>query len=306
MHKERIKASKRPLVCSVSGGKDSIATALWLRENGFEETNPIFYVFADTGWEHPSLYKYLDEVVEPLDEVVEPLLGENFHRVKSKKHPGGMAELAESRGMFPSRMIRFCTQELKVFPIRDFIASLDGDPINIVGIRAQESLRRSKMDEWEPGGPLGVDTWRPLIDWLVEDVIEIHQRHNIKPCSLYLRDKLPASRVGCYPCIMSRKDEIRALTQDDFGLVRIGQIRDLEQKLGDAAQERNPDNTRPTFFQSREQSAKNWPIDDVIAWSKTSHGGKQIELFVPDNPSERGCQMWGLCDLPDEDGEFTA
>jgi 3'-phosphoadenosine 5'-phosphosulfate sulfotransferase (PAPS reductase)/FAD synthetase len=220
MHKERIKASKRPLVCSVSGGKDSIATALWLRENGFEETNPIFYVFADTGWEHPSLYKYY------LDEVVEPLLGENFHRVKSKKHPGGMAELAESRGMFPSRMIRFCTQELKVFPIRDFIASLDGDPINIVGIRAQESLRRSKMDEWETGGPLGVDTWRPLIDWLVEDVIEIHQRHNIKPCSLYLRDKLPASRVGCYPCIMSRKDEIRALTQDDFGLVRIGQIRD--------------------------------------------------------------------------------
>jgi hypothetical protein len=40
---------------------------------------------------------------------------------------------------------------------------------------------------------------------------------------------------------------------------------------------------------------KRWPIDKVIEWSKTSHGGRQMELFdLPE--SERGCLRWGLCE----------
>lgn len=31
--------------------------------------------------------------------------------------------------------------------------------------------------------------------------------------------------------------------------------------------------------------------------------GNMPELFVPANEEERGCQMWGVCDLPDEDGD---
>jgi 3'-phosphoadenosine 5'-phosphosulfate sulfotransferase (PAPS reductase)/FAD synthetase len=303
---DEIRESGRPIVVSVSGGKDSLAMALYLREQQMEKTNKLYYVYADTGWEHPELYQYIDEVVEPL-------LAPDFYRVKSKKYPGGMPELVEKRGMFPSRKIRFCTQELKVFPIRDFIKELDGDPINAVGIRAQESFRRSKMDEWDSGGPLDVDTWRPLIDWIVDDVVAIHSRNNIRPCPLYLRDELPASRVGCWPCIMSRKDEIRAVAETDPN--RIVQIRTLEQKVADKARERYAKKgetfeslgyTPPTFFQSREGTGAMWPIDKVAEWSRTSWGGKQLELFVPNDPSERGCVLWGLCDMPDADGEFSA
>jgi hypothetical protein len=103
----------------------------------------------------------------------------------------------------------------------------------------------------------------------------------------------------------SRKKEIRAVAEDSFGEKRLVQIRSLEKELGDAAEGRNPDNARPTFFQSRESGESYWPIDEVINWSKTAWGGKQFELFLPADPSERGCQMWGLCDMPDKDGEFS-
>jgi 3'-phosphoadenosine 5'-phosphosulfate sulfotransferase (PAPS reductase)/FAD synthetase len=292
---EKIKESGRPIVCSVSGGKDSTSMILFFKEQELSKTNDIHYVFADTGWEHPDLYQYLDEVVEPL-------CGK-LHRVRSEKTPD-MIELVRKKKMFPSRQFRFCTQELKVKPIRKFLSQFES-PINAVGIRAQESFRRSTMEEFEEGGPLDVDTWRPLISWLIEDIVAIHARHDVKPCSLYLRDQLPASRVGCFPCIMSKKKEIRALAEDKHGRERIVQIRNLEKEIGDAAKARNPDNVRPTFFQSREQDKEMWPIDEVIEWSRTSWGGKQFELFVPSNPSERGCQLWGLCDLPDEDGEFS-
>jgi 3'-phosphoadenosine 5'-phosphosulfate sulfotransferase (PAPS reductase)/FAD synthetase len=282
----------RPLVVSVSGGKDSTAMALWLIEQGLRDR--CTFVFADTRWEHPDLYRYLDEVLEPL-------LGK-LHRVTSEKHPEGMAGLVKHKGVFPSRQIRFCTQELKVKPLIKFLKDHPGDPINVVGIRAAESERRSKMFEWETGGPIGCDTWRPLISWTVQDVIDIHTRNNIAPCSLYLRAEHPSSRVGCYPCIMSRKSEILAVAKADPW--RIDEIRELEHLVGlgrvarlEAKGEKFDTSlsAMPGFFQERMgRGGRCWPIDDVVEWAKTSRGGRQFELFHTSNP---GCQMWGLCDV---------
>ena len=97
----------RPLIVSVSGGKDSTAMALWLIDQGLQDR--CTFVFADTKWEHPDLYTYMAETLEPK-------IGQ-IHRVTSKKYPGGMPDMVRQKGAFPSRMIRFCTEHLKVNPL---------------------------------------------------------------------------------------------------------------------------------------------------------------------------------------------
>jgi 3'-phosphoadenosine 5'-phosphosulfate sulfotransferase (PAPS reductase)/FAD synthetase len=283
----------RPLLVSVSGGKDSTAMALWLIDQGLADR--CHYVFADTGWEHPDVYKYL----EYLENIIGPI-----HKATNSKYPGGFADLVRKKGMFPSRKFRFCTEQLKVVPIREYAAQLTEELgqelISCVGIRAAESRSRAALDMWDSGGPIKLDTWRPIIEWGVDDVIEYHNRHNVVPCSLYLRDKHPASRVGCYPCIMSRKKEICGVAEQDSW--RIDEIRNLELEVQEKYIGRNPDWKDqkwqlPTMFQGRQYKKGErpmTPIDEVVEWSKTSHGGHQYPLIEIGEP---GCRMWGLCDM---------
>lgn len=291
---ERI--SGRRVVASVSGGKDSAAMCLALREMGVEHER----VFMDTGWEHPATYEYLrgelTRVVGPITEIRSEL--------------GGMADVIRKKGMFPSRVIRFCTQQLKVFPFRDYARSLGSPIVNAVGIRAAESRARSCLPEWEPL-PLvgeGSDTWRPLITWSEQDVIDIHKRHGLAPNPLYLQG---ASRVGCWPCIFARKKEILFIAENDPA--RIEEIRRLEDEVSVLAEARYAAKgetfdslgySRPAWFQAQGamrsdgKDGRNVPIDEVLLWAKTARGGRQFELFAA-TPSDAGCVRWGMCDRPE-------
>lgn len=83
---------------------------------------------------------------------------------------------------------------------------------------------------------------------------------------------------------------------------RIDEIRDLENEVQEAYIKRNPDwKDRkwqlPTMFQGREYKDGErpmTPIDKVVDWAKTTHGGNQYELIYTGEP---GCRMWGLCDF---------
>jgi len=268
----------RPLLVSVSGGKDSTAMALWLIDQGLADR--CYWVFADTGWEHPDLYDYLDY----LEGVIGPI-----HRAKNAKYPGGFVDAVRANKIFPHRTIRFCTRLLKTDPIKQHMATFEESPINCVGIRAAESRSRAALDMWDSGGPMKADTWRPIIEWSVEDVVAIHTKHNIRPCSLYLRKENPASRVGCYPCIYSRKSEIAAVANNDPW--RIDEIRALEKEIGGSMFHRESATKKegePTY------------IDDVVEWAQTDRGGRQFKLLDMGQP---GCRMWGLCDMGTSNNE---
>jgi len=287
-------------VLSLSGGKDSTAAALWLREQGIQHVR----LFMDTGWEHASLYEHLDYLEEQLGPIV---------RIKSKigvpegyaadvaaleeriGRPSPMIRWTVKKAMFPSRVRRWCTQELKVRPFLRWVDEQDADIVNVVGIRAEESLARSGLPEREamPGAE-HIEVWRPLIRWTEQDVIDIHTRHSVRPCKLYLEG---ASRVGCWPCIMARKSELRMLGEDD---VRVSVIRDLEALVARVVQDRkHMHDTPPTFYQARAPSDSGTypcvPIDKVLEWARTGMGGRQFELFAA-SPREAGCTRWGLCD----------
>lgn len=47
------------IIITFSGGKDSLAALLWVRNNMSKKFTT---VFCDTGWESDLTYKYIDEV----------------------------------------------------------------------------------------------------------------------------------------------------------------------------------------------------------------------------------------------------
>lgn len=294
------------LIVSVSGGKDSVATALHLRELGHE----FDMVFMDTGWEHPDLYEHLDYLetvlgtitrigakipdlpaeVMPDVEAIEALVGSS---------PSAFVRWVVKKGMFPSRVRRYCTQELKVRPFLRWVESLDEDIINVVGIRAEESAARAKLPERElmPGAE-HIEVWRPIIRWTESDVIDIHRRHGVVPCPLYLRG---STRVGCWPCIQSNKAELSELAKDATRVMAIELLESLVGRLAHARAEAKGKEftTSPTLFQTplRDAAAKRpcIPIREMLAWSQTKHGGRQM-MLVADWGREAGCVRWGMCE----------
>jgi 3'-phosphoadenosine 5'-phosphosulfate sulfotransferase (PAPS reductase)/FAD synthetase len=272
-----------PLIVSVSGGKDSTATALALREAGLD----FRMVFADTGWEAPEAYAHLDHLREKLGPI--DVCGAE----------GGMIARIRVRAGFPARMQRWCTRELKIDPLRKYHDAIGDDTVSVVGVRSAESEARRLLPEFEDDDRWGGWIWRPLIAWSVADVLAIHHRHGIEVNPLYKRGH---GRVGCYPCIFSQKEEIRLIAE--HSPERIDQIRDLEHEMDRLREERNTEKPGryahmvASFFMSIDRKNYN-QIDEVVAWSRTSRGGKQLPLLQP--PPDGGCFRWGLCEPPAKD-----
>jgi len=248
-------------------------------------------VFADTGWEAPETYEYLN--------TLETMLGIKIHRVE---RPGGtMIEAIRERAGFPSRRIRWCTKELKVLPIIAFHEMIrlrdDTDTVSVVGIRRDESQARADAKSFEFNHESNWYTWRPLIHWTIPDVLAIHHKHGIPINPLYRKG---FGRVGCMPCIMANKTDIRLVAKHYPG--RINTIRELEQFSVAERVRRNAlepgryAHKGGTFFLAGKRNpGEVTPIDRVVAWSKTKRGGK---LPLIDETPDSGCFRWGFCDAP--------
>ena len=212
------------VVVSVSGGKDSTALVLALREAGV----PAVYAFADTQWEAPDTYAYLD--------TLRKTLGIEINVVGVE---GGMMGMSRKYATFPGRMQRWCTRKLKLEPLRKWHDQLiekhpDFETIAAMGVRSQESQARSRLTAWEDDADWGGYIWRPLIDWTVEDVINTHKRHELPMNPLYHKG---FDRVGCFPCIFENKEGIRtlAMTYPD----RIDVLREAEAEITELRRQRN-------------------------------------------------------------------
>lgn len=253
-------------IASVSGGKDSTAMCLWLREQGI----PFRAVHFDTGWEHAATVEYVrDTLPRVLGQPVEVARREPRQLVERREawaaelegmlgFRSPMVRWILSRGMFPSRVRRFCTQELKVFTARDVMRAAHAEgllPVNVVGIRAAESAARAKLEERELSTTLDCAVWRPLLRWTEDEVIAIHRRHAVPPNPLYLRG---ATRVGCWPCIMAGKAELRLLAKDE---PRIRVMERLEEMVGVLATERHERKRRGSW--TCQTCGDERPLDDT-------------------------------------------
>ena len=281
------------VVVSVSGGKDSAACVLALREAGVEAR----YVFANTGWEAPETYAHL--------EIMERTLGITIARVG---RPGGMREAIRRRAGFPARMQRWCTRELKVDPLREhhdaLAEELGAETCSVVGIRAEESQARAGAEVFGFDDRWGGYVWRPLLRWSVSEVLAIHHRHGLPVNALYQRGH---DRVGCWPGMYSSKEQIRLWAEHDPASV--AEVAELERWAENERERRNVETPGryahgiTSFFQSRTEVRREgrrvflpMHVDELVAWASTAHGGRQGVLIreAPDS----GCFRWGLCDPP--------
>jgi 3'-phosphoadenosine 5'-phosphosulfate sulfotransferase (PAPS reductase)/FAD synthetase len=216
-------------IVTFSGGKDSLAALLWIRNNF---TKNFTTVFCDTGWENPITYRYINETAETL--------GLDLVTLKSRKYDDFM-DLVRKKNFFPSVGRRLCTQFLKIETTIDYlIDEVKDDFIIIQGIRAAESHSRAKMSVQcnyfkyylEPYGQdkngkdkfhsysrkeilsfaktHATDVWRPVFDWTAQQVIDYIIENGLKPNPLYT---MGFKRVGCFPCIMSAKPELYQITE---------------------------------------------------------------------------------------------
>ena len=258
----------------VSGGKDSTALLLWACYESGIPLEQIRATFCNTGNESPITLAYirmLDTFIFPIETIYPPL---------------GFYDLVAKKGRFPAAKVRFCTQDLKMKPLQEWLLKQDSEVILHSGVRGAESVARSKMAAEEFDSYYALKVRRPLLNWSIEDVWSIHDRYGVYPNPLYA---MGAKRVGCFPCVMSRKSEIRMIA-DNFP-ERIDFLREMELNTISPSgcpgtmfsRDKVPLSQRTKEITTRDGRRMNIAsIDDVVRWSRTVRGGRQYALGTID------------------------
>jgi 3'-phosphoadenosine 5'-phosphosulfate sulfotransferase (PAPS reductase)/FAD synthetase len=269
-------------IVSVSGCKDSTALYCWAIEQfgreGFKA------VFADTGHEHPVTYNYVRNLPQiasgPKIHWVKADFTDRLHKKKKEAYNNPFLDLCLWKGRVPSSRAQFCTEHLKLIPIKQWLEQIreHDEVIMYTGIRAGESLRRSKMSEKEYLKLYDCETIRPLLKWTEEEIFNFLESKNVPPNPLY---GFGFSRVGCFPCIHARKSELAKLPDWAWN-----KLEEWEKIIG---QSWFPAGLVPGVFIPK--------ISDVREWAKTIRGGRMFDLFSEDAADIPSCvSTWGICE----------
>lgn len=133
--------SNRKSFALFSGGKDSLCLLAYLKEISDGTKIDLTALFIDTTVGLPENMKYVRKICKYLDiplKIVQPK--QNYF------------ELVKKWGI-PSLKYRWCCRELKIKPVRDYLATIKGPKVVFDGIRAVESrMRATYLPVWyHPG-----------------------------------------------------------------------------------------------------------------------------------------------------------
>lgn len=198
-------------IVSVSGGKDSAALAVYMRQ-AYPEI-PAEYVFCDTGCELPETYEYLERLENVLDQEIIRLSA--LDTLKVGRKPGRTAFdiwLNEVYGGFlPNPKTRWCTRVLKIKPFEDYV----GEDIaySYIGIRADE-----KRDGYKAKKPPVIShqpNIRAVYPFKDDGLTLADIRLLLENSGLGLPDYYRwRSRSGCYFCFYQQIGEWQRLREE--------------------------------------------------------------------------------------------
>lgn len=170
-------------VLGVSGGKDSAALAIHMRDKIPE----MEYFFSDTGAELPETYDYIERL--------EAYLGKPIIRLSAERDFDHFFKVYNY--FLPSPKARWCTRELKLKPFERFVG--DDPVISYIGIRADE-----ERDGYISTKPNIKPVYPFKEAGLVKaDIFRILEESGVGVPDYYKW----RSRSGCYFCFFQRKEE---------------------------------------------------------------------------------------------------
>lgn len=178
-------------VLGISGGKDSAALAVFVRQH-YPELD-VEYFFTDTGKELPEVYEFLGRL--------EGFLGKPIARLNPRRDFDFW--LREYNHFLPSAQTRWCTRQLKLAPFEQWIKPMltAGNKVTTyVAIRADEEYREGYTSKHEnlkvrlPFREDGIDK-KGVIDILESSGVGIPKYYDWR------------SRSGCTFCFFQQKIE---------------------------------------------------------------------------------------------------
>lgn len=177
-------------VCGISGGKDSSALAIYMRDS----VPDMEYFFCDTGAELPETYEYLDRL--------EVVLGKPIARLNSERGFDHWFEVY--RGALPSPQMRWCTRQMKLKPLEEWIG--DAPTVSYVAIRGDEQNRKGYVSS-KPN----ITARFPFIEDGIDHagVLRILDDAGVGLPEYYSW----RTRSGCYFCFFQRKAEWIGLSE---------------------------------------------------------------------------------------------
>ena len=193
-------------IVAVSGGKDSTAMALRLRE--VEPDSNVSYICTPVGNELPEVFEYHDKL--------ETMLGQKLTKLMPYGPIDGLEYLIHEMKMIPNHRARWCTRMLKIVPTIMFLEQ-HAPCVQCVGLRADEETRGGIYGDME-----GVSQRYPLREWGwgLSDVVS------------YLEDRgiCVPERTDCAWCYGQRLIEWKRLWQRHPALYQ--QAIEIEQQYG--------------------------------------------------------------------------
>jgi len=233
--KQEVKANylkdSRPWVITYSGGKDSTATLqLVLETIAPVAKKEIHVVYADTRVEPPPVINHAVRLLEKVNfwakerhlpvtvQILQPEVKESFF------------VLLLGRGYLPpTRWFRWCTERLKIRPVKRYVHTLlqkHKRCVILLGIRSHESstrngrLKNNNYSKWMPfEGLKGAEIYAPILEFSAEDVWSYLlnnnppwgvDNHTLR--SLYTSGDTTCSifcggiRFGCWVCTVVKYD----------------------------------------------------------------------------------------------------
>ena len=177
-------------ICGISGGKDSSAMAVFMRDKVPE----MEYFFCDTGAELPETYEFLDKL--------EIVLGKKIERLNANKGFDHWFEVY--RGTLPSPQMRWCTTKMKIEPIENWVGN--EEVISYIAIRSDEASRKGYVSSKK-----NIQARFPFIESGIDHagVMRI-----LADAGIGLPDYYEwRTRSGCYFCFFQRKAEWIGLSE---------------------------------------------------------------------------------------------